>query len=206
MKKKTKLIALAVLVAATIGVYSCSKEEVNTSSTQTENIDGSILRNEQVHAIRMAMTNMPANVQKQVFNQKSPETKAAIWQDKFESALELTWSTTQAKLINDIYERIIPEIYVNGSVEQIDFRTNFEPMITAQLKLAFDETTAVNLVGWIDDIGEIQKPDKGNGADCECSSSSDWCWFSDCSTAPDCNGSASGCGFAWAWDCNGICQ
>jgi hypothetical protein len=42
---------------------------------------------------------------------------------------------------------------------------------------------------------------------CNCNTKSDFCFgFSDCTTSADSCNVKSGCGFLWAYDCNGVCK
>ena len=156
------------------------------------------------HELRMSITRLDPSLQRKVFRAQSAEVKSDIWKDKFENILSHEWSPAQLKMINELKEEMAPQLFVEGSAENLNFAKNFSPRWKERLKVAFGPELAENLFGRLENMGVAQRAIVGD-PDCACSKNDDWCIGKTC-TVGGCNTQNWGCGTIWIYYCTGICH
>ncbi|MCU0435726.1 MAG: bacteriocin fulvocin C-related protein [Bacteroidia bacterium] len=208
MKSPATYIWLLVLLSSFAFGINCTKEDVRhnngavpqTQSNQRTGIDG--------HDERMQLIAHNSTEQRQIFNTKSSEVKAAIWMDKLTTVInDVPLTNNQRQHIINFRNQISPLIWEENSTASLNFQNNFHSGWLAQALLDFTETDLAKIVNTPEDYYQAGGPvSPTNGSDCECNVTSDWCPVNMYCRNSNCAAYMFGCGSAWAFRCRGLCQ
>jgi hypothetical protein len=134
--------------------------------------------------------------------------KYKIWSDKLTTA-KLSLNKNQIAVVNDLLEILEVETFQNDNLNNGEYSSKIESWFVKANKM-FNKREFILTFVSLDYTPEVYLSRKGNDNgvtedSCSCSSSEDYCWFSDC-TGSDCNDTYSGCGLLWGKPCNGTCE
>jgi hypothetical protein len=203
MKAHLNIIRITILLGLLLW-SGCNKNEPTnfqatpeTVSSNRENIDG--------HTERMALTALPSDQQRLVFNQKSNEVKEAMWEDKINTVLlTVQLNETQRNLLISLKSQLSPDLWIENSPIEQSFKNNYHDSWVSQAKSAFDYLQLASIVNTLEDLATAPFADPNS--ECDCSLRSDWCPINfDCKRT-SCNVSAHGCGTLWTYSCRGNCE
>lgn len=175
-------------------IISCSNENPHENS----NLDVS---NKKIETV-LKLTNV--DDQRIAFGLLNENEKAKLWSDKLNSILEKNeLSFEQKSLILDLQEKLNNAVFTNNNSEYKEYFKNiFTKKYLEKLKYSFSPNEIENYFYNLNSNRVIEK--KG---DCDCNQGS----LFGCGASNDCknrtcpNATPTGCGFLWAWECNGLC-
>lgn len=189
-----KILLLFVVAVATL--TSCSNDESN-------NIDALKLES-------VISTTNKNNEQRVAYSLLNPDEKFSLWNNQFNELLdENSLNTNQKDLIRELQKNVKVSFFSEEvSDEKEYFKNIFVPNYLVKLQLEFSNES-------INEIFYSLKPSRitpilinnpGVTKGCDCNQGS---LFGGCSgncEEKTCKGSSTGCGFLWAWECNGVCK
>lgn len=160
-----------------------------------------------------------------IYRAFSPQQRISFWREKFQELRALPWSEGELSLIKEVESFIESHLDLFGpgrpSEELLDEAELFVYKWTekAQREYSWSYELISSMVAsgdkLLDTKGTVYKPRRAAGGiikfdsetTCNCNVGS---WFT-CSPYVECEnveciGSDGGCGFVFAWDCNGVCE
>lgn len=182
-----------------INLFSCKKASIQ----------------ENRKSLRLELSELPKELQREYFSSLNSKQKAAIWIDKLNQVLSQDWlNKNQRKHLELSIPMLNSAIYIDGSPEREKFMTEFElkwrtkgialfgfeqfrQIVTSLQDFEINESITKEIVP----ITEI-----ADAFNCGCSEKSDWCWswLNEACTGT-CNLGSDGCGTFFAYECDGVC-
>lgn len=149
------------------------------------------------------------NEQRKIFSMLNKNEKLLFWeQDLNKKIKSLSLDEKQSKLLNKIKKKLNADIFDIDSPKNAYFTTIEVPKILTELNLVFSKEEIGNLFY---DVASARLMYQDEKKDCDCNrnstSSCVWLRPDTCeSNENTCKETTSGCGFFWAYSCNGVCK
>ena len=142
---------------------------------------------------------IPVQYQSPIFTKLPAKTKVSIWTEKIDQELSKTWTYAQRELILEAKSYINLELYLKSPISE----TKAKELKEFAQKLS-DVFSREEIIDVFTSLKAISNPQKRN---CNCSTNDDWCPgpFGSCSSG-ECKNTSWGCGFFWAYSCDGKCR
>ncbi|RZK10942.1 MAG: hypothetical protein EOO46_08715 [Flavobacterium sp.] len=197
-----------------MGMLSCSTDQTNDANLN----EADALKMESV-----LKSNGDQESQKVVYRLLNENEKFLLWKNRFDVlSQESQLKASQRVLFRELRDRLKVSFFSDtGNDEKEYFKNIFVPNYLERLE---DEFTfnEINLVfyslnaysispGRINELQEFDPNDRGSSGDaakdCNCNKGSLFgCGASQSCGSRTCESSSTGCGFLWAWECNGNCN
>lgn len=202
-----------VIVAGLLITTSCTKTSPSSDS-ELPNKGPSESFTRKTAITRSYLLSLSPAAREIVYNTLTPAEKYDIWIDKKNQVMGLAvWSPIQTTILNDAYNKLSLNLFTDGSLENVDFKSNFEPTWKLNALQHFNFNTLFRIMVTLEDIDPNyltnDQFENNSSGKCECSQGSDWCSpigdYAECGEDA-CTKKNSGCGTFWSWACDGMCQ
>jgi hypothetical protein len=205
MKKLLIIFAVSIL-----GMVACNErvEVVNDNA----NLDG--IKSSSYYT-RADLQHLDLTNIRTIFNTVSPQNRYDLFTDKLNFILNLTLTSSQEYLINDILSHLSVDVFNWNSSDYINFTEIYLPSIVSDLENNFTNQEGLNAfyhlydVPFLDYEPQFIYSDVPPPSDCDCNKTS---LFGACQmTAWSCEtltcvSITKGCGFGGFFNCNGRCS
>lgn len=166
-----------------------------------------------------AISKYPLEYRKAIFINLTPKQKVNVWTDRLgKVAGNIKLTKKQHVLLDKFIKDLSPAVYDKNIERGLSISDK-------TLKSIFGETLAGNIFASLSPI-QVLKENQTRSIvfgidgihqksaetsvieDCECSTESDYCGLQDCEKPgwPPCWDSTTGCGTAWIYPCDGMCE
>ena len=188
--QKIKILVLPIILALLF--FSCSKsnEEVSSSVNQLQ-INGVLNNNNQ-------------DLQRITYNMLTSEDKLNLWRQKLENCIsDENLNDEQRELVLELKTILIRDYFEEVSNDNKEYFKNIYVVdYLERIQVAFTREQ-INSIFYRLYGNSLEFEDKK----CDCNLGSIFgCGASDDCKAKTCTSIVSGCGFLWAWDCDGLCR
>ena len=193
--KKIFRLAIVLLLATPIIFVStnCTRDQHHTNKVS------------EITSLRMAISRLNILDQRVIFNGLPAEYKYALWEDHYQHHLKKTKKSDQKDFIQGMLNMLAVEDYADTAFYSTPKADQLKLKVGEALILYNHDSTKV--AGLLFSLGSgnshLSLLAGGHLHDCNCATSSDWCW-DDC-LAADCNTSSHGCGTSGLYKCDGMC-
>ncbi|HDY67637.1 MAG TPA: hypothetical protein ENH85_07595 [Candidatus Scalindua sp.] len=174
-----------------------------------EPIQNVTVEHSRTDSLRMFFESLDPNDQRSVFEGLPSELKCALFKNHWKNQLSMTDNQNEKEFIQGLINHLKPEYYEDIAVYYSKGDEYFEKQVEVGLTVYQNDYSKV--ISILMKIGGDTQAEPFIVAaalpDCSCNTAHDWCqWFTECLPSPLCIITASGCGPAGLWSCNGICQ
>lgn len=149
------------------------------------------------------------DVMRNVYQSYTPNEKKLVWEDKLNQVIDLNmWNETQMNLLQELKLKVSSATFDENWSGINDFRAGIEVWYLSALN-SFSQVQLYNMFAVPHDFINADAPTgAGSTVDCECNKGSAIsCVYNIAGNCNEkkCNVEAMGCGFMWAFDCDGLC-
>ncbi|NOR64460.1 MAG: bacteriocin fulvocin C-related protein [Candidatus Scalindua sp.] len=166
-----------------------------------------IMEHSSIDYLRMFFEKLHPNDQRSIFNGLPSETKYALFNNHWQTQLNMADNQKEKEFIQDLINHLKPAYYADTELFNSEGAEFFSRQFEVGLTVYQNDPSRVSSI--LNEIGGDSQAEILIAAeeqqDCECNVVDGWCVFGKCAFFDDCKVTLTGCGNGWLWPCDGMC-
>ena len=180
-------------------LFSCENDDNNELSLKTTELKIEQISNTSI-----------SSEQKRMYSMLNKSEKLFLWNEKIKKTIKNSnFNENQIKILNDINKDLKLNLFDENSPENSYFKVVQVPKYLKELGKYFSNNQIANKFYRITPIEDTPELMSGN-KDCDCNKDSMVSCTAlrpeNCKDSDTCDSTYNGCGFMWAYSCNGVCD